>query len=284
MKIPDNSLASFIRFFKESLIDIYDEQELEANLHEVFFHYFNLKRTDLILDKNRNFAESEILTIFKVVKELKTFKPLAYIIGYKEFYGLYLRVTPAVLIPRPETEELVNWILKENKDAPINILDVGTGSGCIALAVKKNLPSSNVTAIDISNESLAIAKVNAAQCNLEVEFKQIDFLNDKLNGKFDLIVSNPPYITEREKSAMHLNVEPHTALFVKKDPLVFYKKLMQSAKEHLQPNGSMYWEINQYYANALLALLKEKKFREIELRNDINNNPRMIKCKVPIEN
>ena len=286
MKIPDNSLASFLRFFRESLVDVFDEHELQANLQEVFKHYFNLSRTDLVLEKSKSFTESEILTIFRVVKELKTGKPLSYITGFKEFYGLNLKVTPDVLIPRPETEELVDWILNEYTDAPIKILDVGTGSGCIALALKKNMPSANVTAIDFSNNSLKVAKENTLLLNLEVDYIKMDFLNEQFQGKYDLIVSNPPYITEKEKSAMGANVldfEPHAALFVKDDPLIFYRRLMQRAKDHLQPNGSMYWEINQFYADALIELLKENNFREIELRNDINNNPRMIKCKIPSE-
>lgn len=229
----------------------------------------------------------QIESLRKILDQLATGEPIQYILGHTEFYGLTFKVDPSVLIPRPETEELVYWIIssiKETKPAGGGILDIGTGSGCIAISLKKNLPDMLVSAIDISNEALKTAKENAQLNDVQVDFIQDDILtrHSPLTAHYSLIVSNPPYVTLDDKKRMHRNVtdfEPHTALFVpENDPLLFYKAIAEFAAENLKPGGLLFFEINESYGKQIVELLKDKQFKNIELRKDMSNRDRMIKA------
>ena len=286
MKIPDNSLQSFVAFFRKEMVDVLPGSEINSHLSEIFSRLFSLSRADLLLNRSRAFSESEILLFFNLVKKLKTGMPLAYALGVKEFYGLDFAVNENVLIPRPETEELVDWIFKSDDITAedIKILDIGTGSGCIAIALKKYLPTSEVSALDVSEKALELAIKNAKTQEVAVSFLQMDFLRGKLSQQYDLIVSNPPYISEAERGGMERNVldhEPGIALFAAADPLIFYKKMIESSN-NLTDDGWFYWEINQYLWKELLDILHENDFRNIEMRKDINDNPRMIRCQKPV--
>jgi release factor glutamine methyltransferase len=224
------------------------------------------------------------------LNDLSAGKPIQYILGTAEFYRMKLKVNPNVLIPRPETEELVEWILTSVADSSknLNILDVGTGSGCIAIALKKYLPKSTVAAVDISAAALQTAKENAQNNEVEVNFITADILAHAetalLNGQqFDVVVSNPPYIKEDEKPEMHENVlanEPHDALFVSNDnPLLFYKAIADFAQTKLVKNGLLFFEINEYLAKETIEMLDGKGFTDIVLKNDMQGKDRMVMAK-----
>jgi release factor glutamine methyltransferase len=224
-------------------------------------------------------ADEEIMAF--ALKRLQGHEPIQYITGNTEFFGLNFKVNSNVLIPRPETEELVEWMLQDLQGKSLKILDIGTGSGCIAIALAKNLPHAKITAIDISPEALKTAKANALENGVEVAFFDLDILTaDELPGKFDIIVSNPPYVRELEQEHMQRNVleyEPETALYVKdEDPLIFYKKITALAAENLPSEGKLYFEINQYLGRETEALLKEKNF-QTTLKKDIFGAERMLK-------
>ncbi|MFD0748922.1 peptide chain release factor N(5)-glutamine methyltransferase [Mucilaginibacter calamicampi] len=221
----------------------------------------------------------------EILDQLVTGRPLQYVLGHTEFYGLPFKVNSSVLIPRPETEELVHWVLKSDlPQAGIDILDIGTGSGCIAISLKKNLPQANVSAIDISAAALKTARENAKLNKVEVNFIEADILNTQ-NAQltnYNVIISNPPYVTPADKSLMHSNVtdfEPHTALFVSEnDPLIFYKAIADLAAEKLTKGGFLFFEINESYGTQTTEMLKAKLFKEIELRKDLSGRERMIKA------
>jgi release factor glutamine methyltransferase len=216
---------------------------------------------------------------------LQHFEPIQYILGETEFYGLPFKVTPATLIPRPETEELVDWILAHYNKNHKTLLDIGTGSGCIAITLAKNLPSLEISAMDISEETLKIASENAKDHKVGVIFSKVDILNAlALPQKYDIIVSNPPYVRNSEKKNMQKNVldyEPTMALFVEDDnPLLFYSKIAALAKNYLNPKGFLFFEINEYLGKEVIQLLKRESFSEIELKKDFFGKDRMIKCTV----
>lgn len=283
MKIPTNQLSSVITYFKQELNNFYAQNEVRSMLFIVLHHFFGLTKNDIILYPTKLFSESELLLVIKTVKALKTQKPLAYILGEWEFYGLNLTINEHVLIPRPETEELVQLIINE-KTSATSILDIGTGSGCIALALKKNLPNARVLAWDISKKALEIAKENALKNNLIIDFKCVDVLNVNvdLSEKLDVIVSNPPYIEKKEQIKMDKNVldfEPHLALFVEdNNPLLFYDKISDFALKNLTENGKIYFEINEAFGKKVETLLLEKGFCNVKLIKDINNKDRMVKA------
>jgi len=244
----------------------------------------NYSRTKLILNHEQVLSSNTIEKIDQIVSELKLNKPIQYILGQTEFFNLNFHIASGVLIPRPETEELVDWIISENKNGFYRILDIGTGSGVIAIALSKNMPGSNVTATDISNDALIITRENCKLNNVEIQLINHNILNhnENLNNTFDIIVSNPPYITEKEKELMHPNVldyEPTLALFVSDDdPLLFYRHIIEFALVHLNSGGKIYFEINELFGNEVALLLEEKNFSEIILKKDINNKDRMIKA------
>ena len=277
-------IRAYRTFFLANLLSIYDEMEAEQFFYLILENKKKLKRVDLALSPDLTFSESEIENWNAILEQLKNEIPIQYILGSTSFFGLEFLVNESVLIPRPETEELVNWVLEDYKERQnIKILDIGTGSGCIAITLAKNLKNTQVFAIDVSNKAIETAKVNAKHNDVSVFFMNCDILNtDDLNQKFDCIVSNPPYVRNLEKVEIKKNVvdnEPHLALFVEDDDaLIFYRKIAELAKKSLNPNGKLYFEINQYLAAETIALLKDFGFKNIELRKDIYGNDRMLKA------
>ena len=270
--------------FRHELNDLYNNNETESLTLWVVSEIMELSKATI-----KAFPEKELTVLQQelsssILMELKTGKPLQYILGYTEFYGLRFVVNPAVLIPRPETEELVEWILNSVDNEKLSILDIGTGSGCIAISLKKNLPHAHISAIDISPEALQTAKKNAQLNEVQVDFIEADILNSPkiTTQKLQLIVSNPPYVTPADKAQMHLNVvdfEPHSALFVpQNDPLLFYKAIADFALANLTPGGLLFLEINESYGQETIYLLSSKSFKNIELKKDMGGRDRMIKA------
>ena len=269
----------------------YPKEEINSFFHSLVNHTLHLNKIEVALNPNFD-VNNDVAEYFKnALAELKSEKPIQYIIGSTEFYGLPFTVNKNTLIPRPETEELVNWIVKDAQKTnlqPTTILDIGTGSGCIAISLAKNLPSAEVYAIDISEKALQVAKQNAKQNGVTVHFIEADILSSDTNLnttkdlRFDIIVSNPPYIRNLEKVEIKKNVldyEPHTALFVNdENPLIFYKAIADFAKKNLKKEGKLYLEINQYLGKETTALFQNKGFKSIELRKDLFGNDRMLKA------
>ena len=278
MKIKDYK-SNFIA----SLIDQYPAEEINSFFNRLTESYLGMSRLELALDQDRDFNEGEEQRFEEALERLKKFEPLQYILGETEFFGLNFKVQEGVLIPRPETEELVAWIMEEfkNADGNIRILDIGTGSGCIAISLAKNLPNSEVTAIDFSKIALEVAKENAALNEVDLKLIEANILNaERLPEKYDIIISNPPYVRELEKAEMQpnvLNFEPDSALYVEdQDPLIFYSKITKLAKANLGNAGTLYFEINQYLGSETEQLLKNHGF-QTELRKDMFGNYRMLK-------
>lgn len=275
--------------FIDVLTPIYDAGEAESFFYLILEEKQKLKRIDLALQPDLLFMEGEIVVWNSILEELKKEIPIQYLLGKTSFYGLDFEVYPNVLIPRPETEELVEWILESQKSKVesqfLKILDIGTGSGCIAISLAKNLPNATVSAIDVSEKALATAKKNAQNNSVNISFINQNILQaEDLKQQFDIIVSNPPYVRNLEKEEIKKNVldnEPHLALFVEdKDALIFYKKIAQLAHKNLTASGMLFFEINQYLGPETVALLQELQFKDIELRKDIYGNDRMIRCSI----
>lgn len=273
--------------FIKSLLPFYDEMEAESFFYILLENKRQLRRIDLALDADIEFSEDEISIWTIILEKLKIQIPIQYILGTTHFYGLEFMVDENVLIPRPETEELVDWIVKLNskisKKKNLRILDIGTGSGCIAISLAKNIPNSEVFAIDVSEMALAVAEKNALLNTVCVTFLHKNILETtSLDQKFDIIVSNPPYVRNLEKAEIKPNVldnEPHLALFVADDDaLIFYKKIAELAAANLNPNGQLFFEINQYLGKETLDLLESLGLKNRELRKDIYGNDRMIAC------
>ncbi len=274
--------------FKQGLNEVYDTNETEALTLLVISEISELSKAIIKAFPEKELPIEQIENLVSILSQLKTGKPIQYILGKTEFYGLTFNVNQSVLIPRPETEELVEWVLSavnNNKLIGGNIIDIGTGSGCIAISLKNNLPAFTVAAIDISAEALQIARSNAELNNAEVKFIEGDILNvtpeiERL--KADIIVSNPPYVTLHDKTQMHSNVtdfEPHTALFVpENDPLLFYREIAVFASAHLSQNGLLFFEINESFGNETVELLTANGFINTELRKDMSGRDRMIKA------
>ncbi len=280
------NLSEIKTIFQKELKSLFPKTEIDSFFYLLTEEFIGLKRIDIALNPNKK-IDSEIEKSFNsALGELKKEIPIQYIIGETEFYGLPFYVDKNVLIPRPETEEIVAWIINEiqekrKDDKDLNILDIGTGSGCIAISLAKNILNSKVWALDISEKALKIAKKNAKLNGVTIQFLNNDILNlDELPIKFDIIVSNPPYVRELEKKQMQDNVlkhEPHLALFVKdENALIFYSKIADIANNYLNSKGKIFFEINQEFGKESINLLKEKGFKNIELRKDIFDVDRMI--------
>ncbi|MCF6347234.1 MAG: peptide chain release factor N(5)-glutamine methyltransferase [Flavobacteriaceae bacterium] len=296
--------------FLKDLAQLYPKEEIQSFFNLLISFKLKLTRADIALNPNQIILQKDLDFFLNAIADLYKEKPIQYIIGETEFYGLPFKVNKNVLIPRSETEELVTWILNETKkkrpktqDPRLTILDIGTGNGCIAISLAKNLPDATVFALDISKGALKIAQQNAKLNSVDINFVEQNILNTNvmlsgveafrtglvesyeseklLSLKFDIIVSNPPYVRELEKKEIQNNVlenEPHIALFVDdNNPLLFYDKIANFAKKNLNKSGQLYFEINQYLGKEAVELLKQKGFTDIELRKDILGNDRMIK-------
>jgi len=276
MKINDYKIH-----FVENLITWYDKEEIKNFFNLIVDNLKGLSKVELALNPNLEFSSSEIEKMDFYLSELRKQKPIQYLIGTTDFCGLSFEVNPSVLIPRSETEELVEWIISENQiKTKSKILDIGTGSGAIAITIAKKL-NAEVFAFDISENALQIAQRNADKNRVFVHFITFDILKDNWEGtSFDIIVSNPPYIRESEKTTIKDNVlqyEPHLALFVPdENPLLFYEKIADFTKKHLRKNGQLFLEINQYLAHQTFELLKNKGFSNVCVKKDIYQNDRMI--------
>ena len=277
-------MEATIQYIEKELTGLYPKTEVQGFVRLIFWHVLQLSYTDLVLGRNQKLEKSSQKRIEAIVERLKKFEPIQYILGETEFFGLKLTVNPSVLIPRPETEELVQWITTTVEDEKLSVVDIGTGSGCIALALKKELKNAVVTGVDISAESIRTASKNAEQNQLDVTFKQADILQwEKEKWEpVDLIVSNPPYVRELEKAAMHPNVlqyEPENALFVSNtNPLVYYQSIADFANRYLKANSWLFFEINENLGEELVSLLAAIGFGAIEIKKDINGKNRMLRC------
>lgn len=276
------TLKQFKRVFQSELSPIYPANEVDSFFYILTEKFLQLKRVDVALQINE---EVTIPKAFETaINKLIAQKPIQYILGETTFYGLPFKVNQNVLIPRPETEELVDWIIKDHTNKThLNIIDIGSGSGCIAISLAKNFPHAKVTALDISKKALETVQNNALLNNIQLNIHLADVLKIKnLSNNFDVIVSNPPYVRDVEKTKINknvLNYEPHLALFVtNNEPLIFYDALANLALTNLNKNGALYVEINQYLAEETVDLFYKKGFKNVILKKDIFGNNRMIKA------
>lgn len=291
-------LKEFKTYFTEELSAIYPETEITSFFFLLIEEKLGFQRIDSVLKADFNIP-SDVIEFFSLtIKRLQKEEPIQYILGNTEFYGLPFLVNKNTLIPRPETEELVEWVLEEVavlqniQDEKISILDIGTGTGCIPISLKQQLPNATISAIDVSSDALITAKENAKLNSVKIDFFEADILKainleeilkqGQNDVKLDIIISNPPYVRELEKAEIKNNVlenEPHLALFVDdNNPLIFYDKIADLAKLHLSKNGLLFFEINQYLGKETLKMLEDKGFKNIELKKDFSGNDRMIKA------
>jgi release factor glutamine methyltransferase len=281
--------------YRQQINSVYDINETEAITMLVIAEITGMSRASIKAFPERELNTEQAERAKNILVELKTGKPVQYIFGITEFYGLPFKVNPYVLIPRPETEELVEWILSGEgerlkvKGERLSVLDIGTGSGCIAISLKKNLAGAEVSAIDISEGALQTAKENALLNEVNINFIPADILNFESGtgtAKYNIIVSNPPYVTLDDKKQMHSNVtdfEPHTALFVPEyDPLIFYRAIADFALGNLTAGGLLFFEINENLGKETVELLADKGFKNIELRKDMSGRDRMVKARFPM--
>ncbi|WP_445749728.1 peptide chain release factor N(5)-glutamine methyltransferase [Polaribacter sp.] len=291
------TVKAYKKVFSEVLKEIFPSTEIDTFFLFLVEEYLGFTRVDLVLKSDFIIEENIKIQFDSDLKRLKNQEPIQYILGKTEFFELPFLVDKNTLIPRPETEELVAWIIDEvkilNKKSSnkISLLDIGTGSGCIPISIAKNIDFETISAIDISKKALEVAIKNAEFNQVSISFFEVDILKisnlnllskDKTQISFDVIVSNPPYVRELEKSAMNKNVlenEPHQALFVSdENPLIFYEKIADLALQHLSENGLLFFEINQYLGNQTVDMLTNNGFKNIELRKDLFGNDRMIKA------
>ncbi len=268
----------------KSLSGLYDQNEIRSFIYLIFGQLLNYSKIEIYIKENETISQHLVKKIDEIIIRLSHYEPIQYILGKTEFYGFPVKVAPGILIPRPETEELADWVIKENAGKQLNILDIGTGSGCIAIALAKHLPAAQITGIDISKKAIEIAKENATINGVNISFYTLDIFQYKkwLKQKYDIFVSNPPYVRESEKAGMEANVlnyEPQQALFVPdNDPLVFYRIIAEAGIECLGNNGAIYCEINEALPDDTCALFEETGYRPVILKPDINGKPRMIKA------
>ncbi len=278
--------------FNSELNALYDAAECQALFSMALAQLLHIKYNTYLLKKEELLPDSDLAKFEDLLAQLASGKPIQYIFGEAHFFGLSFKVNPEVLIPRPETEELVDWIIKTVGNSSLasdnqRLLDIGTGSGCIAIALKKHLPQFDVEGLDIAAPSLDIARENAELNKVKVGFRQQDILQAqaaKSKAPYAIIVSNPPYITQTEKESMHQNVlanEPHRALFVSNEkPLIFYEAIANFAQLNLVSGGLLFFEINEHLGQETIDLLKAKGFNSIELRKDMQGKDRMICCRL----
>lgn len=268
--------------FGTELGALYADQEWQTFFYWLLEERLGLDRLGFSTNRSLAVSDSDLAYLNSAIERLKQYEPIQYIIGYTEFCGLRIGVNSSTLIPRPETEELVNWVVHDRVGQEVEIVDLGTGSGCIALSLAKQIPMAKVSGMDLSDGALLQAQRNAKELGLEVSFFQSDMLNDNLSQSYEVLVSNPPYVREQEKALMQQNVlvhEPDSALFVPDDdPLLYYRRLAELAAAHLKPNGAVYVEINEYLGEATKKLFQADGFARVELRQDLFGKDRMIKA------
>jgi len=273
-----------LKLIRNELKQIYPPREIQGISELIFEKLLNYTKTDILLNSTTKISNFTYLQIKQIIDQLLHNKPIQYILGEAWFYDIKLEVSPDVLIPRQETEELVRWIVEHAENQPFSVLDIGTGSGCIAIALALNMPASKVQAMDISDKAIQLAIKNAKKHDAEVEFFVDDIFEPLFvkSGKYDILVSNPPYVTESEKLLIEKNVlhyEPVDALFVPdKDALKYYKAIAATAREVLNPGGRIFLEINENKAEEILELLIRYMFKNIEIKKDINGKYRMVKA------
>ena len=274
-------VSDILPYFLNELSDLYPENELKSIMYISINFHLELTKSGTILQFDKMLKNDEISVLINVVDRLKNMEPIQYILSETEFYGLSFYTQKEILIPRPETEELVNWIIKDNKGSNKKYLDIGTGSGCIIISLAKNLKGA-FDAIDVSEETIRISDKNIVNNQVNVNLKQTDILHSELEGEWDVIVSNPPYVLNSEKELMNKNIlnwEPNLALFVEDDnPLLFYKEIAKKSANVLRKNGFLYFEINERFGKETINLLEEIGFVNIELKKDINGKDRMVKA------
>ena len=296
MKVPSNLVKDIRNYYCNQLCSIYEKDEANAMILILLEHYFKIDRVKMALEPQLRLSESEMLTFHFAVKDLLKNKPIQYIIGETEFCDLKFKVNENVLIPRPETSELVHFIVNGQRstvnsqrsmaNSQKSTLDIGTGSGCIAISLAKLLPQNKVYALDISEKALEVAQENAINNEVDVTFIHDDILSlkNKIDTKFDIIVSNPPYVRELEKAEMRdnvLNWEPHNALFVSdNNPLIFYRTILGFAKTHLKEKGEVWFEINEYLGKEMRELCNEMGFSQVEVFNDFRGKERILLVRI----
>jgi release factor glutamine methyltransferase len=282
-----NTIRSLSEKIRKNLTELYPENEIEQFIYLIFNHLLNYSKIDIHLKAQDTVSDGIIQQIDSIIMQLKDFQPIQYIFGETEFYGLKFFLDQHVLIPRQETEELVQWVINDSKDMDLKLLDIGTGSGCIAVTLARFITNSVIDAMDVSAEALEIAKKNACANNVRVRYFNYDILGDEVfpwSVLYDSIVSNPPYVRQSEKHLAGRNVigfEPHDAIFVSDgDPFIFYRAIAKFGKRHLKKNGCVYLEINEALGADIKALLSDSGYDDIVLKKDINNKDRMIRAKL----
>lgn len=291
------NIGALEEHYKLELAPLYESDEAKILFSLAAEQVLAMSTSRLMMQKDEAISFINMQKLLSILNDLQIGKPIQHILGEAHFYGLVFKVNENVLIPRPETEELVEWIISvcstqfsvNSYESPkkLSMLDIGTGSGCIPITLKKHLPNTQVTTLDISADAIAVAKQNAIQIGVEINFITADILTFQSEEKFDFIVSNPPYIRDLEKIEMHNNVllhEPHLALFVSdENPLIFYKAIADFAKTNLKPNGKLFFEINEYLGKETVDMLFSKGFNNIELRKDMQGKDRMVKAGILME-
>lgn len=271
--------GELVKAIRNALEPEYGPGEAKAMTGLIFFYLKGWNQTDLIINSDREVSSYVVSKVNGILERVAKGEPIQYVLGEARFYGMNLAVTPDVLIPRPETEELVDMIVNRNTCDDLRVLDIGTGSGAIAVALSRNLPFSRVAALDISEGALHVARLNAKRLNARIDFIHDDIFRwEPQPEAYDIIVSNPPYVAESEKKDMSRNVlehEPHGALFVSDShPLVYYSRISSVAMEGLVPGGRLYFEINPLYASELRSLLETDGYADVEILQDISRRPR----------
>ena len=279
------TISEIQKDFRDALSPIYGDREAKSITKLVFEKELELSSLHLTFERFRILTQPQQQNLQAILQRLLRHEPVQYVLGEADFFGLKFKVNPNVLIPRPETEELVEWVIaiaKQNPVNELNILDIGTGTGCIPVALAKTLTSANIEACDISEGALQLANENNTLNATEVKFFKLDILNESLNdNSYDIIISNPPYIAQTEKNDLAqnvLNFEPHLALFAPaEDALIFYKVIAEKAYAALKSNGALLFEINTAKGLEVVNLLKGLNYKNVELKADINGNDRMVK-------